>query len=186
MQSCLAPRDAHRRDSQSFPFVRHLESHTERIRGELKELGPHEFLDWPQSQALSGSWRIHCLYSGDPNWLFADQCLSNSKKCPQTSQVLQSIPGLLQAGFSLLEPGTHVYPHQDELSEDCLRCLLPLTNESGSIIRIGDTQLPIVKGKCIVFHGSVEHESANLGTLPRVVLTVDIAAAHIRSSMLGT
>ena len=74
----------------------------------------------------------------------------------------------------MLLPGTHILEHTDARTEDSLRCHLGLKTNDQAKIRVGNETTGWVEGRCMLFDGSVPHESANLGTQPRVVLLVDV------------
>ena len=168
-----------------FPFVRHLEAHTDLVLEELARIRLEDFRLWPLEQAYHGGWRLFCLHSRDPDWLFAADCEANAARCPRTAGLIRSIPGALLGGFSQLDPGTHVYPHRDQLDQDCVRCHLTLRADGEAAIRFTDRVHRYEPGRCVVFHGETQHESVNLGREPRVVLLVDVALAEIESPVPG-
>ena len=64
--------------SPPYPFVGHLEAHFEEIRTEADRLADADYDDWPLEGAYQGEWKIFCLYSRDPSWLYAARCARNS------------------------------------------------------------------------------------------------------------
>ena len=82
---------------------------------------------------------------------------------------------MLNAGFSLFRPGTHLYPHSGEIP-NVLRCHLPLVVPVGDQgLRIGGETRVWQPGKCLVFDDTFEHEAWNRGDGDRVVLLVKFA-----------
>lgn len=55
----------------------------------------------------SSDWRTFNLL------LFHHPVPGNAEKCPRTLELLQSIPGIQSALFSVIKPGTYIPPHSD-------------------------------------------------------------------------
>jgi beta-hydroxylase len=100
---------------------------------------------------------------------------ANRARCPATVRACSAVPGLVNAGFSLLQPGTHLYPHRGEMT-GVLRCHLPLVVPAGDVaLRIGGAVHRWLPGRCVVFDDTFEHEAWNRGAGDRVVLLVTFA-----------
>lgn len=159
-------------DPADFPFVRDLESAFAAIRGELRELAPRDFVESPDSLTTvrdgydERGWRSFALYGDEP------ACESNRRRCPSTARACSAVPGLVNAGFSLFRPGTHLYPHRGE-RPGVLRCHLPLLVPPGDVgLRSGDETRRWEPGKCLILDDTIEHEAWNHGDSDRVVLIV--------------
>jgi len=50
-------------------------------------------------------WEVFGLFA------FGNKLDENCEKCPETTKVLQSIPGMTTAMFSCLRPRSHIRPH---------------------------------------------------------------------------
>ena len=163
-------------EAPTYPFVRYLEAHFPEIQAEADLLATEDYDDWPQKDGYSGSWKVYCFFSRDPRWYLAASCPPNARRCPQTLSVVQRIPGVSRAGFSLLLPGTYIAPHRDGKNgiEDLLRCHMGLRSNPKAGMRVGKKTVSWEPGHCLIFDGNEEHEAANLGDTPRVVLMVDI------------
>ena len=97
----------------------------------------------------------------------------NVRACPQTWRVLQGIPGLSGAMFSIFEPGKRLPPHRGPYN-GVLRLHLGLIVPSGDIaIRVGSQVCRWSEGSALVFDDSYEHEAWNMSDGVRVVLFVD-------------
>ena len=107
-------------NSPGFPFVRLLERTYPEIRAEAERLSVADFADWPLREAYRGSWKIFCILSRDPGWVMAPTCPENARRCPRTRAILERIPGVVRAGFSLLLPGTQIHLHADERDDSLL------------------------------------------------------------------
>jgi len=170
--------------SPPFPFVEHLEAHFEGIRAEADRLADSDYEDWPLEDAYQGEWKICCLYSRDPSWLYARRCAHNAQRCPRTRRCLERIPGLLLGGFSRLGPGAHIYPHVDHVPVASRRCHLGLRVHDRARMRFGDEIVRWEAGRCLLFDGRRQHEVANLGVTPRVVCLVDVARDCLERELL--
>jgi beta-hydroxylase len=101
-------------DPQRFPCVRTLESQWRPIREELDRLIevrdhiPSFHMISPDQRRISRGdrWKTFILFG------FRRKAERNCRQCPQTTRVLESIPGLQNAWFSILAPGYHIPPHR--------------------------------------------------------------------------
>jgi beta-hydroxylase len=98
------------------------------------------------------------------------------RACPQTWRILQSIPGLKTAMFSILEPGKHLPPHRGPYN-GVLRLHLGLVVPGAApgtvALRVADTICEWVEGRALIFDDAYEHEAWNRSESLRVVLFVD-------------
>jgi len=162
-------------DPARFGFVSALESHWEAIRAEYLALPGELFDPWVQRQMHGGGWSVFGLFAmGQP---IPAACAA----CPDTTWVLQQIPGLSMAGFSRLAPHTHVKPHVG-WAASVYRLHLPLVVPPGCGLRVGAETRTWVEGRCLIFDDTVEHEAWNDSELPRGVLLLDF----LRPGVPGT
>ena len=119
--------------------------------------------------------------SSDQNWKTFFLCGYGIKseeairQCPQTWRILQKIPGMKSAMFSIFEPGKHLPPHRGPYN-GVLRFHLGLIvpDEPDKIaIRVADTLCHWQEGKALIFDDAYEHEAWNHSDKVRVVLFVD-------------
>jgi hypothetical protein len=165
-------------DAGAFSFVPLLEAACPAIAAELAALSPTEFDESPDSlTTVEGvydetGWRWLPLHGGAADGARHE---ANRARCPATARALAAVPGLVNAGFSLFRPGTHLYPHHGELGQ-VLRCHLPLRVPAGDVgIRFGAQTVRWREGRCLVFDDTVEHEAWNHGDGDRIVLIVTFA-----------
>jgi ornithine lipid ester-linked acyl 2-hydroxylase len=108
----------------------------------------------------------------------------NQKKCPVTSRILREIPGVLTAGFSIMDKETHITPHVGD-SNVFFRCHLGLKipNQSQHIIgmRVGNENLIWEEGKLFSFCDAQQHEAWNLTNEKRYILIVDIIRPEFKN-----
>ncbi len=161
-----------------FPFVATLEHNWSLIRGEVARLMMRKdlaaFIETsadPLTVALDRGWRTAPLltYGFRSEHLIA--------QCPETWRLLQGVPGLVSAMFSLLEPGRFLPPHRGPYN-GLLRLHLGLIvpDDPQKVgIRVVDKIAPWEEGKALIFDDTLEHEAWNDTSQTRVVLLLDFA-----------
>jgi ornithine lipid ester-linked acyl 2-hydroxylase len=149
-----------------FPFTATLEGNWRGIRSELLTIRKKDFMAWPERFLYGAGWDVFGLYA------FGQKLASNCAVCPKTTEVVESIPGLMTAGFSWLEPGTHIKPHIGH-SKAVLRCHLGLIIPDECRLRVGKDTQSWEEGKTLVFDDTTEHEAWNRSSSDRVVLLLD-------------
>lgn len=164
-------------DPSSFAFVPGLEAAWSGIRAEVLALDLAAFPESPDSLTSvrdgydERGWRyLGLLGEDDPDAFEATRL-----RCPVTVRACASVPRVVNAGFSLFRPGTHLYPHRGE-RPGVLRCHLALVVPPGdAAIRAGERTLRWREGRCLVLDDTCEHEAWNHGAGDRVVLIVTFA-----------
>jgi aspartyl/asparaginyl beta-hydroxylase (cupin superfamily) len=164
---------------KTFPALLEIEKHFDVIKKELngvlidsQSIPLYHEIDQNQ-QDISGSdeknWRIFMLYA------MGEKPDNNRDRCPRTSALLDEIPNLFQAVFSVLEPGKSVPAHKGPYL-GYLRYHLGLkvpTNKPPSI-RVKDQIYTWKEGESILFDDSWEHEVYNDCPDTRVIMMVDV------------
>ena len=160
------------RDPRDFAFVPALEAAFEVVLHELLQLADDEFVASPDSLTTVAhgyderGWRSYALFGDAP------ECAAHRARCPRTARACSAVPELVNASFSLLRPGTHLYPHRGEL-RGMLRCHLPLVVPHGNLgLRFSDEFRTWQRGRCLIFDDTHEHEAWNRSDADRVVLIV--------------
>lgn len=148
-----------------YPFTAELEAAFLPIREEMQRLPPGNFKEWPQKFLYESGWNVFGLFN-------VNKLIQNCSLCPETTRVVEKIPGLYMAGFSWLEPGTHIKPHVG-YTKAVLRCHLGLVVPEGCTLRVGDETRSWEEGKTLVFDDTIEHEVWNRSSSTRVVLLLD-------------
>jgi aspartyl/asparaginyl beta-hydroxylase (cupin superfamily) len=117
---------------------------------------------------------------------------TNCARCPQTAQLLEGVPGLTTAFFSILSPGKYIGEHRGPW-RGVLRYHLALAvPEPGSAagIRVGGEVAHWVEGHSLLFDDGYPHEAWNDTEGVRVVLFVDVlrplrpAAARVNRALI--
>jgi hypothetical protein len=159
-------------DPQQFRLARDLEAAADEIAAEARALTGAGFLDEPDAALVpSGRWSYLPLYVG------GHKKVNNCARCPQIVAVIDANRDLLSLGgivtLSVLEPDTHVVPHEGPTNM-ILRCHLGIDVPEGCGLRVGGITRTWEQGRCLVFDDTFTHEVWNHGTQRRVVLMVDM------------
>jgi beta-hydroxylase len=160
-------------ENSEFKFTEILESNWLVIQEELNRLQDGDFMTWPEKFLYKKGWEVFGLYS------FGNKLDYNCGLCPETTKLLESIPGMTTAGFSSLAPGTHIAPHVGH-SKAVLRCHLGLIVPDLCGIRVGNQTKTWQEGKCMVFDDTEEHEAWNRSEIVRIVLLIDFKKASLK------
>lgn len=165
-------------DREDFDWIGDLEAGWHRIRAELddilreRELLPNfqEISTDQESLTSDDRWKTLFLYA------FGYKSEANCARCPETTKLVEQIPGMKTAMFSILAPGKHIPPHRGPY-KGVLRChlglLVPEPREQCRI-RVGTDYRHWEEGKCMVFDDTFNHEVWNDTDGERVVLFIDV------------
>lgn len=161
----------------AFPFARRLEQEWQTIWQECRELPGTEFTAWPETNLYNQGWDVYGLFAG------RRALLENCIFCPQTTNLLRTIPGLENAGFSRLRAGCEIAPHVGYTNQ-VLRLHLGLQVPPACALRVGSETAHWEEGKCLVFDDTVEHAAWNRSQGERIILLVDFARDQAVSGSL--
>jgi len=165
-------------EASDFPWTQRLENNWRVIRSELDEILKNKeaipnFQDISEDQkALTkdSNWKTYFLYG------FGYKAEQNCARCPETTKLVESVPGMTTAFFSILEPGKHI-PHHRGVYKGFLRyhlgLLVPEPREKCRI-RVDETYAHWEEGKGIMFDDTYDHEVWNDTDGIRVVLFMDV------------
>lgn len=163
-------------DSQKFEFVSPLEAASLLIKQEFQQLKQEQLVDWPEKNLYREGWKVFSLYS------FGQKHQENCQLCPNTTQMIEAIPGMKSAGFSCLDPGTIITPHvgYSSYSNLILRCHLGIIIPNRCAITVGNKTEAWKEGKCLIFDDSVEHSAYNMGKQKRIILLIDFLDPNLQ------
>ena len=164
-------------DSAVFPWAAEVEAGWRAIRQELEAVLTRkdelpEFHDIASDVASLGKapgWKTFLLTG------YGMKSEQNIALCPETWRVLQNVPGLITAMFSVFEPGKHLPPHRgayNGLLRLHLGLIVPEPRDRVAI-RIGGRLCHWEEGRALIFDDAYEHEAWNDTDKVRVVLFVD-------------
>ncbi len=164
---------------ETFPSLRLLDENAALIREELdrvlalrRQIPPYRDLDEAQVEISSeglGEWKAFVLYA------MGLKPERNRALCPETCRLLDQIPDVFQAMFSILDPGKSLPPHRTGWMGYVryhLGLVIPKTNPPS--IRVKDQWYTWQEGKSTMLDDSWDHEVRNESDEPRVILIVDV------------
>lgn len=164
-------------DATEFPWTQKLEENWLDIRGELDKVLQYEeaipkFQDISKDQksiSKDDKWKTFFLYG------YGFKAEKNCELCPRTAELVQEIPGMKTAFFSILDGNKHIPPHRGPF-KGVLRyhmgLIIPKPYTS-CIIRVGDDYSNWREGKSMIFDDTHQHEVWNRSDELRVILFVD-------------
>lgn len=169
-------------DQSTFGWSHILQDHWRDIEAEMQHVLHHQQAIPPlvkispdhQGIAADGKWRSYFI------WAYGVKLQQNAVRCPRTTTIVEQIPGLTTAMFSILEPRAHIKSHTGvtkaivighlglKIPKDQARCRMWLDGQT----------LNWEEGKVIVFDDTYQHEVWNDTDEERVVLLI-----HVRRPM---
>jgi beta-hydroxylase len=164
--------------NDQFPWSYELEANWQIIRQELDQVLPYaEAL--PNFQDISPR---QGKIADDDRWktfffcAFGYKSQKNCDRCPETAKLLEKIPGMKVAFFSILAPGKHIPEHRGKhkgIIRYHLGLKVPQPRENCRI-RVADQIAYWEEGKSLIFDDTFLHEVWNDTNDYRVVLFLDI------------
>lgn len=164
-------------EPSAFPWIGTVEAGAPEIRRELDALLAQRekipnFQDISADQRLlteGEQWKTFFLYG------YGHRIEANCARCPRTTQLLEHIPGMKTAMFSILAPRKHIAEHRG-VYKGVLRYHLGLVIPKPNTqcrIRVDTDVRSWTEGESLVFDDSYPHEVWNDSDEYRVVLFVD-------------
>ncbi len=165
-------------DPYQFDWVKDLEGNWEIIRAEVDRILEHKdnipsFQDISKDQksiTTDDKWKTYFLYG------FGYKAVKNCERCPETTKIIESIPGMKTAFFSILAPGKHIPAHRG-VYNGVIRCHLGIKvpePKEKCRIRVHEVFAHWEEGKVMMFDDTYNHEVWNDTDGERVVLFMDI------------
>jgi beta-hydroxylase len=170
-------------DNASFSWIARLEANWQVIRDEFEAVmieqdripnvedisqdGNLGADGRPMSQGAE--WKWFFLYG------YGHKIEANCARCPQTTTLVESIPGMRCAIFAILAPAKHIPPHRG-LYKGLLRYHLGIRiPEPGAChITVNGESRAWEQGKSFVFDDTFTHDVWNESRKPRIVLMIDV------------
>ncbi len=165
-------------DPYQFDWAGHLENNWRIIRDELDQILRYKeniprFQDISEDQksiSKDDDWRTFFLFG------FGYKAEVNCSVCPETTRLIESIPGMTTAFFSILNPGKHIPEHRG-VFKGFLRYHLGLKVPQQAEccrIRVNGITAHWQEGKGMLFDDTYPHEVWNDTDETRVVLLLDV------------
>ena len=106
-------------------------------------------------------------------WGYGYRINDNADRCPRTAALVERIPGLNSAFFSILAPGTYIPEHRG-VTKGLITCHLGLiVPRDGDVrMRVHDRIVRWAEGETLVFDDTYSHEVWNDSEGTRVVLLI--------------
>jgi aspartyl/asparaginyl beta-hydroxylase (cupin superfamily) len=164
--------------AETAPSMALLQQNHLAIRAEVEallrsnaQLPTYHELD-PNQKYISGGdqkkWKVFMLYA------MGVKPEENRARCPVTASLLDQVPDLFQAFFSILEAGKSVPAHNGpHLGYVRYHLGLIVPKENPPSIRVKDQIYTWKEGEGVLFDDSWNHEVMNQSTSDRVILLVD-------------
>jgi beta-hydroxylase len=163
--------------AESFPWIAPLEREWQTIRAEAdrvlarKDRIPSLVTISPDHNGISdGRWKSFFL------WGYGYRIDENCAQAPATARLLNGVPGLQTAFFSIMEPGAHLVPHRG-VTKAIFTCHLGLQVPRGAEkcwITVDGKKYIWREGRMFVFDDTYEHEVGNQTHEERVVLLLHV------------
>lgn len=161
-----------------FPWVAAIEAGYPAIRAELdrvleqrEHLPPFQEISRDQRRITSGCrWKVY-LFCG-----FGYRVDAHCRQCPETARLLEAIPDMKSAWFSILAPGGKITPHRG-ISKGIVRLHMGLRtprDRAQCWMRVDDQIMHWDDGRAFVFDDTYDHEVRNNSAEERVILIVDV------------
>ena len=165
-------------ESSEAPDLRPLEDHWKILRQELDVLmlekskipGFHEISKEQLPITNDDRWKTFFF------WAYGQKIEKNCARCPKTAALLETIPRMTTAMFSILSGNKHIPPHRGPF-KGVLRYHLALwvpKDRERCRIRVGKEIAHWQEGKALLFDDTHEHEVWNDTPEDRVVLFLDL------------
>ncbi len=164
-------------DNSHFDFLSNFTDNWETIQAEANEVLKFRdvipgFQDISPDQyrlATEQNWKTFVIYG------FGQRLEKNATLAPKTADILDSVPNLQTAMFSILAPGYHIPAHKG-VTKGILRShiglIIPKDREKCRI-RVDETITAWKEGEIFVFDDTYEHEVWNDTDEERVILLFD-------------
>ena len=164
-------------DKGAFPFLAPIEREWPAIRAELDSVlaerdrlpAFHEISPDQYRISHGDRWKVFILYG------FGESNPKNCARCPDTTRLLQAVPGLQSAWFSILAPRYHIPRHRG-VTKGVLRVHLGLkvpVRREDCTMEVDRTRVAWEEGKSFVFDDFYEHEVWNNTDEERAILLFD-------------
>jgi aspartyl/asparaginyl beta-hydroxylase (cupin superfamily) len=164
-------------DSAHFPFLTNFTDNWQTVRDEVSQILKYReaiplFQDVSPDQmriSRGNNWRTFILYG------FGSKLEKNCRQAPVTTRLLEAVPNLQTAWFSILGPGYHIPAHRG-VTKGILRAHLGLIipkDAEKCYMRVADTINIWRPGEIFVFDDTYDHEVYNNSDEERVILIFD-------------
>lgn len=164
-------------DPKAFSWVENVEANWTTIRDEMSFL-LNQLDNIPNFQDIStdqysitqdNRWKTYFFYA------YGVKAEKNCQRCPETTRIIEQIPGMKTAFFSILLPHKHIPEHKGPY-KGVIRYHLALKvpqEKTKCRIRVGEDIRHWEEGKSLIFDDTFPHEVWNDTDEIRVILFLD-------------
>lgn len=174
--STVGDRPVH--DPDIFEWTALLEDNWTVMREELDEIlrhrealpNFHDIAEEASTISQDDHWKTFFLYG------YGEKITENCARCPRTTELVEQVPGMTTAFFSILSPGKHIPPHRGPY-KGVLRYHLGLKVPEPARqcrIRVADRVEHWEEGESLVFDDTYDHEVRNATGGERAILFLDV------------
>lgn len=165
-------------DPATFNWARRLEDNWDVMRDELDDIlqyrealpSFHDITEDASTISQDDDWKTFFLYG------YGEKAEENCARCPRTTELIEQVPGMTTAFFSILSPGKHIPPHRGPY-KGVLRYHLGLKVPDPAEkcrIRVDDQIAHWEEGESLVFDDTYNHEVWNETDGERAILFLDV------------
>ena len=165
-------------DTDDFPWTEILEDNWDVIRDELdtvlehREALPsfHDIAEDASTISQDDRWKTFFFYG------YGEKAEENCARCPRTTELIEQVPGMTTAFFSILSPGKHIPAHRGPY-KGVLRYHLGLKVPAPAEkcrIRVADDVVHWEEGDSLIFDDTYNHEVWNETDGERAILFLDV------------
>lgn len=166
---------------KTYPSLRILDKNYDVIRDEMEAVLAYKARIPRYHDIGAAETYISGTVDPDKDWkVFMLQCImgapkTNQAKCPRTTALIQQIPNVYQAFFSILDPGKSIPAHNGRyLGYLRYHLGLRVPKNNPPSMRVKDQIHTWEERRSILFDDSLNHEVYNKSDDLRVVLIVDV------------
>ncbi len=156
--------------TERFDIVEELEASYEQIKEEfLQIVSADHYCNWPEKFFYNDGWNVFGL-----RFMYKDMEEAHTL-CPFLSSFIRKHDKLIAtAGFSILNPGTIIYPHEG-YSDQLLRCHLGIEVPEGDCFLLVDSiEKRWKEGEAFIFDDTFEHQTWNITEEKRIIMLLDL------------
>ena len=165
-------------DPDIFDWTSVLEENWSVMREELDDIlqyrealpNFHDIAEDASTISQDDDWKTFFLYG------YGEKAEANCERCPRTTELVEQVPGMTTAFFSILSPGKHIPPHRGPY-KGVLRYHLGLKVPEPAEqcrIRVADKIAYWEEGESMVFDDTYNHEVWNETDGERAILFLDV------------
>jgi beta-hydroxylase len=162
---------------RDFPWVWPLEDNWKSIRRELEGVLTYRN-DLPAFHEINGDatnighedWKSYFFYG------FGRKSPGNCGRCPKTTALIERVPGMTTAFFSIMGPGVRLPPHKGPWKGFIRYHLGLMVPEPGEHcgIEVGGQKAYWREGESLIFDDTYEHRVWNDTNSTRAILFLDV------------